>query len=364
MSSYRKYQRFGTKFFFTITFGIVLSLISKSLLAQDTIALITSLDDQEEPYFRQFFRVLVGQNSNDLTLHENKFKNIYENQGYLVEIIRKGDLYSFRKALHDSTAKAVFWISHSGRGTNHFPGLSIPSVITDFRGSDVSGVIRDFNPNLRLLVIGGCNSKAAVEKVQRRYSLTERYPDVQILGIDGSDGWMGRMSGGVIFFREVISHFVSQEMQKILQNSKERLSLPASLEEEMVDTVSLRIRRKISEKYYDSNIGPLCPAILEFQGKILDVFPALETHVGSQTLTLLLRSELLSPNLSQSITLNSGFRTAQFQQETCLGFLEIETVPDVGYWTIQRTTTGEPSGVSQNVYHFHPHSHSPSHLSP
>lgn len=129
---------------------------------------------------------------------ERDFREHFKSSGLQVEANHLADLSLLYQILHSPEYVGVYWVSHGADAKDD--SAMATGGIFDYHTYDISHLLKDIHPNLKLLSIVSCHSAGILNELNLSGQLSENNPDLRILSyknqVDAEEGLLGVLSQG------------------------------------------------------------------------------------------------------------------------------------------------------------------------
>jgi|GEM_PF-3639797 len=126
---------------------------------------------------------------------EKEFRDHFKSSGMEVEVFHYTDLSLLYQILHSPEYSAVYWVSHGADS----PQDSIVGLggIFDYQTFDMSPLLKEIHPNLKVLSIISCHSTKKLKHLVSQGELAQAHPGLNLLSyeaqVDASQGLNGAL---------------------------------------------------------------------------------------------------------------------------------------------------------------------------
>lgn len=172
---------------------------SAAFAAPGRVILLTSVDGVEmaraTPSFLFWLRKkYYGLNSK----LERDFREHFKASGLEVEAYHYANLSLLYQILRSPEYVGVYWVSHGADAKGD--SAVATGGIFDYQTYDISPLLKDVHPNLKLISIVSCHSAAILNGLKASGQLSENSPDLRFLSydntVDAEAGLLGALSQG------------------------------------------------------------------------------------------------------------------------------------------------------------------------
>ena len=148
-----------------VSAGLLLCALGSPARAAQKVILLTSVNGvamaEATPSFLFWLRSRYYSMNERL---ENEVRGHFRGTGVEVEALHYADLSVLYRVLHSPDYAAVYWVSHGANPKGN--AATQNGGLYDYQTFDVSPLLREINPNLRLLALVSCYSKTNLKHLQ------------------------------------------------------------------------------------------------------------------------------------------------------------------------------------------------------